>query len=445
MSTKIESSVSSAIKFEDINADEKPEITEVESLCMNCESQGKTIIFLTKIPYFKEVIVMSFSCDECGYRSNELQPGGKIQDLGVHYSVLINSAQDLNRQVIQADTASIKIPELEFEIPAGKGAITNVEGIITRAVSGLSQQQPLRRIQQPEVAEQIDTFIENLNDLLKGEKPFKFILDDPSGNSFVENPHAPKKDENMTVNHYKRSPEQCEALGIQPEADDRTVVASAGIPADKTLDLENEVIAFSINCPSCNIPCETRMKLVNIPHFKDVIIMATSCELCDYKDNEVKSGGAIEDKGCRIDLHIKDTIDLSRDVLKSETSSVSIPELDFETQMGTLGGKFTTIEGLLNDIISALKTENPFCFGDTAQDSSKKNLENFCEKINEIIEGKRLDIHFILDDSAGNSYIQDLCFPEEDPNLKITHYERNFQQNDELGINDMKTENYEAS
>lgn len=44
--------------------------------------------------------------------------------------------------------------------------------------------------------------------------------------------------------------------------------------------------------------------------------MATSCELCDYKDNEVKSGGAIEDKGCRIDLHIKDTIDLSRDVLK---------------------------------------------------------------------------------------------------------------------------------
>lgn len=39
MSTKTESSVSSAIKFEDINADENPEITEVESLCMNCESQ----------------------------------------------------------------------------------------------------------------------------------------------------------------------------------------------------------------------------------------------------------------------------------------------------------------------------------------------------------------------------------------------------------------------
>ena len=44
--------------------------------------------------------------------------------------------------------------------------------------------------------------------------------------------------------------------------------------------------------------------------------MATSCESCDYKDNEVKSGGAIEDKGCHIELHIKEMVDLSRDVLK---------------------------------------------------------------------------------------------------------------------------------
>ena len=36
-------------------------------------------------------------------------------------------------------------------------------------------------------------------------------------------------------------------------------------------------------------------------------------------------------------------------VLQSETCSVLIPELDFETDMGTLGGKFTTVEGLLED------------------------------------------------------------------------------------------------
>lgn len=29
-----------------------------------------------------------------------------------------------------------------------------------------------------------------------------------------------------------------------------------------------------------------------------------------------------------------------------------------------------------------------------------------------------------------------------DENLKIEHYERTFEQNEELGLNDIKTENY---
>ena len=31
---------------------------------------------------------------------------------------------------------------------------------------------------------------------------------------------------------------------------------------------------------------------------------------------------------------------------------MQIPELDFEADMGTLGGKFTTVEGLLEDFKS---------------------------------------------------------------------------------------------
>lgn len=44
--------------------------------------------------------------------------------------------------------------------------------------------------------------------------------------------------------------------------------------------------------------------------------MATVCEYCGHKTNEVKSGGGIESKGKRIKLHITDPSDLSRDVLK---------------------------------------------------------------------------------------------------------------------------------
>lgn len=39
-----------------------------------------------------------------------------------------------------------------------------------------------------------------------------------------------------------------------------------------------------------------------------------------------------------------------RSLLQSETCSVEIPELEFELGMGALGGKFTTLEGLLKDI-----------------------------------------------------------------------------------------------
>lgn len=42
-------------------------------------------------------------------------------------------------------------------------------------------------------------------------------------------------------------------------------------------------------------------------------------------------------------------------------------------------------------------------------------------------------------------YFQSLTAPEPDPDLQITHYERSFDQNEELGLNDMLVENYESS
>lgn len=44
--------------------------------------------------------------------------------------------------------------------------------------------------------------------------------------------------------------------------------------------------------------------------------MATNCFACGYRDNEVKSGGAVSDKGKKITLKIEDEEDLSRDLLK---------------------------------------------------------------------------------------------------------------------------------
>lgn len=49
----------------------------------------------------------------------------------------------------------------------------------------------------------------------------------------------------------------------------------------------------------------------------------------------------------------------------------------------------------------------------------------------------------ILDDPAGNSYVQALTDDQSlDDRLSIERYTRSFDQNEELGLNDIKTENY---
>ncbi|XP_056399215.1 zinc finger protein ZPR1 isoform X1 [Hyla sarda] len=429
---------SSAPVFRDISADdEEQQPHEIESLCMNCYKNGMTRLLLTKVPFFREIIVSSFNCDSCNWSNTEIQSAGRIQDQGVRYSLSVRSKRDVDREVVKTDYATMRIPEIDFEIPActQKGALTTIEGILERTIVGLQQEQPHRRAENAQVAEKIDVFITKLKSLKDGETPFTCIIDDPSGNSFVENPFAPQKDEALTVTHYRRSQEQDSLLGIESVDGQKNT-------EEKPEDLKDEVLQFHTNCPECNAPAATNMKLVQIPHFKEVIIMATNCDACGHRTNEVKSGGAIEPLGTRITLHITDPSDLTRDVLKSETCSLSIPELEFDLGMGALGGKFTTLEGLLKDIKDLVVDKNPFTLGDSSTSDRKEKLQEFGRKIDQILEGQ-IKVHFVLEDSAGNSYLQNVYAPEEDPEMKVEKYERSFEQNEDLGLNDMKTEGYE--
>ena len=56
-----------------IDIDPNNPVTEIESLCMNCQKAGTSRILMTKIPFFKDIIIMSFSCPHCGYRNNEIE------------------------------------------------------------------------------------------------------------------------------------------------------------------------------------------------------------------------------------------------------------------------------------------------------------------------------------------------------------------------------------
>ena len=430
--------------FRDLAADDELEASQIESLCMACGETGITRLLITRIPMFKEVVVMSFSCPHCHNSNNEIQSGAMIQDGGVRYSLCVPNTEYLKNLVVKSDTAAVRIPELDFEVPPStqKGVVTTLEGVIAEAISGLGQEQPARKAADPETARKIDEFIEKLQDCLNGKRQFTFVVDDPSGNSFIENKMAPLPDPNCTVEHYKRTEEQNSVIGLC--VDESVELSEAPPPTDVLEPPKDEVLMFPTSCHNCLSPTQTRMKIVDIPHFKQVIIMATVCDSCGYRTNEVKSGTGVSPKGTKITLRLTDQSDLSRDILKSETASLEIPEIQLELHTGTLGGKFTTIEGLLQSVSDQLKELHPFSMGDS-HEQTKSNMATFLGQLDEVINGKKLGIHIIMDDPAGNSYLQNVYAPDPDPELTVEHYERTYDQNDVLGLNEMKVENYETT
>lgn len=173
-------------------------------------------MLLTRIPFFRDIILMAFECDECGFRSSEVQ-SASMQDKGCRFECRIENTRDMNRQLVKGEKATFSIPELEFEIPSGTqgGVFTTVEGLMDRALENLEQTQPLRRARDAAGADAVDGFVSKLRAYRSGDHfPFTVVLDDPSGNSFLENPVAPQKDPKLKARHYVRSKAQNEALGL---------------------------------------------------------------------------------------------------------------------------------------------------------------------------------------------------------------------------------------
>ncbi|XP_027191715.1 zinc finger chaperone ZPR1-like isoform X2 [Cicer arietinum] len=399
--------VGSVVEAVSADAGDAPLYT-VESLCMRCHQNGTTRFLLTLIPNFRKILLSAFDCPHCGERNNEVQFAGEIQQRGCCYSLQIPAAEPkmLNRQVVKSDSATIKIPELEFEIPpeAQRGSLSTVEGILMRAADELQALQEERRKAAPETADAIDQFLVKLRACATSELSFTFVLDDPAGNSFIENPFAPSSDPSLTIKFYERTPEQQALLGYlddstqiertrdeAPEggeavASERftrephgSVGAAAGhraIAQSNSTEIADalfrysapeEVMTFPSTCGTCVAKCETRMFVTNIPYFQEVIVMASTCDFCGYRNSEVKPGGRIPEKGKKITLNVKNINDLSRDVIKSDTAGVTVPELDLELASGTLGGLVTTVEGLITKISEK--------FGTWVQQPSK--MKNF--------------------------------------------------------------------
>jgi zinc finger protein len=368
------SEIAQGMNYQDWNG-----VDIMPSLCMNCNATGETRMMLHKIPYFRELIIASFFCEECGERNNEVTFGGEIQLQGCLYELKVTSEKDLDRQLIKSDSASVRIPELDFEIPAmtQRGAISTIEGMLKKAAENLALYQEQRMEQMPEVGIRVAQIIGQLTMMANrfpSAFPFHIVIDDPAGNSFVENPNAPTADPNLHVKYYSRTAEQDAALGLAPESgtykddkesnftalmgkdgggfgqlkatpveDGEAAVTSRTAGDVSEADLDSGVVVIPTPCPHCFRDGESRTALTSIPHFKEVLIMAFTCKECGFRTNEVKGGGGVPTYGSEVVLTVQGPEDLSRDLLKSDTAMVGIPELELELDHGTLGKDDTPV------------------------------------------------------------------------------------------------------
>jgi len=196
---------------------------------------------------------------------------------------------DLDRQLIRSEACSISIPEFQLILPPSRGQLTTVEGLLRDIVADLSMQQPLRRIQDENAYTKIQEIIDALKGLIADDedeeeeagslkdKPDRkelskedpltpaitVVLDDPSGNSFLEFVDS-MADPKWNMRTYERSLEQNRQLGLAPPAEE-----NEADEAEQKLEGPNEeVFEFPGICSRCGRPLITRMKKVSIPYFK---------------------------------------------------------------------------------------------------------------------------------------------------------------------------------
>lgn len=400
-------------------------------------------MLLTSIPYFREVILMSFACEKCGFANSEMQSAGTIQPKGSSYILRLTEMGDFERSVIKSDTAVVKFIELDLEVPAGRGQFTNVEGLLSTIVDDLEIGQEARKEQAPEVYTKIDEIIKKGRAMLAGQAfPFRLSVDDPAGNSWIT-PNMRDGVGKWEKHEYVRTGEQNEALGLAAT----NPAAGTGLLTDDDDIIPDQVYEFPATCPGCMHPCTTKMKMVDIPHFKAVVLMSTTCVECGYRSNDVKTGGAVPDLGKKITLRVENEEDLARDILKSESCALECPELNLQVNPGTLGGRFTTVEGLLtqvrNDLHSQIFETGSSEGGDSLSNEQRSQWKSFFEGIDAAIKGEK-KFTIILTDPMASSYVQKAVDPDqEDPQMTTEDYERTEEEMEDLGLNDMKVENYQ--
>ncbi|KZX12025.1 ZPR1 zinc finger domain-containing protein [Methanobrevibacter filiformis] len=158
-----------------------------------------------------------------------------------------------------------------------------------------------------------------------------------------------------------------------------------------------------INCPVCggDNTAKSTTKTESIPHFGEIMHSSMVCDACGYKHNDVI---VLDQKDpIRYELKINE-VNLSSRVVKSQSATVSIPELGLKVEPGSKSIAYVSnVEGVLIRFKDAVKRAL-ILFSD---DESQRNGKTILYNIEEVFKGN-LEVTLIIEDPLGNSKVMDL-------------------------------------
>jgi C4-type Zn-finger protein len=173
---------------------------------------------------------------------------------------------------------------------------------------------------------------------------------------------------------------------------------------DRYFDASNQAGLTELSelgpCKDCDdIVLQAHCEIPSRLSMPKLTLFSTSCHTCKTKKVHATVGEATaRHTATCITVEVSRLLDLDRDIVKSEFARVEIPEVGLELAQGTLGGKYTTIKGLIDAIVEDI-SNSAMNFG-----GSQAKLDAFLDNLRDLEEVKEPWTLMISDD-MGRSFV----------------------------------------
>lgn len=141
------------------------------------------------LAYFGEAIQTTLLCPACGYHHGDLLLTRHGEPVRITLRVVRPS--QLSARVARSSSATIRIPELGAAMEPGPRAeafVSNVEGVLRRFLDVVQGQEAVADSRPARTT--LAAVHRRIDGMIAGEEPFTFVMEDPSGNSEVQDENA---------------------------------------------------------------------------------------------------------------------------------------------------------------------------------------------------------------------------------------------------------------